>query len=58
MLEDDTRKERISLLRKRLREPEMKEVFENRFKSIIELYKANVEKKQNLNLKIANNIPW
>ena len=52
MLEDEQRKERITMLRKRLREPEMKEVFENRFKSIIELYKNNVEKKQTIKLNI------
>jgi hypothetical protein len=47
MLDDEQRKEKITMLRKRLREPEMKEVFESRFKSIIELYKNNIEKKQN-----------
>jgi hypothetical protein len=48
MLEDDQRKERITMLRKRLREPEMKEVYENRFRSIIELYKTNIEKKHHV----------
>jgi hypothetical protein len=49
MLEDinEKFKDKMSLLRKRLREPDMKEVFESRFKSIIDIYKRTHEKKQN-----------
>jgi hypothetical protein len=49
MLEDinEKFKDKMSLLRKRLREPDMKEVFESRFKSIIDVYKRTNEEKQN-----------
>jgi hypothetical protein len=46
MLEDinEKLKDKMSLLRKRLREPDMKEVYDSRFKSIIEIYKRENEK--------------
>ncbi len=49
MLEDinEKLKDKMSLLRKRLREPDMKEVFESRFKSIIDIYKKANDKKNN-----------
>jgi hypothetical protein len=49
MLEDinEKLKDKMSLLRKRLREPDMKEIFESRFRSIIEVYKKSNEKRQN-----------
>jgi hypothetical protein len=48
MLEDinEKLKDKMSLLRKRLREPDMKEVFESRFKSIIDINKATTSDKK------------
>ena len=49
MLEDinEKLKDKMSLLRKRLREPDMKEIFESRFRSIIDVYKKSNDKRQN-----------
>lgn len=46
----ETLDNRLSMLRKRLRDPDMSEIFTNQFKSIIEIFdRVETTKKKNVN---------